>query len=247
MFSGFSNLFLFNTVMHKAAPPDYKYEKVPIVDHMAQYLHIRLNVMNYGLTKLTLTNAGNIALPTKNWQMYFYYSFFIKSVNNVPLGKNIDKHGIRITHINGDLYCMEPTAAFKYLLPDRRIELYLQSSRIIARTDVMPNWYVVSCGVPRILNCTKDEAITFVGPFDSPNKWTIHPDNRSNSYTPEQRYSLNKVEDLRKVVRPVMPTPVELTISDASTLTIDPQSWVIISKQGMEQEAAYLSGKSKCH
>ncbi len=231
--------------MHKEEPAENTHEELLVVNYLARYVHVRLDILGSFSKKFTFTNTGKTTIQNKDWQIYFFHLNLITNVDNIPLNNSISlsKCGVRITHVNGDLYCMQPTASFKTWLPKGKIELTIQAYSSIARTDVMPNWYVVYGNVARILNCTKDEALTFVEPFDSTNRWKIHPDDIYNPYTPEQRYSLNKVEDLRKVVRPVMPTPVELTISDASTLTIDPQTWVIISEQGMEQEAAYLSGK----
>lgn len=221
------------------------------VNYLGHHLHVHYDVIDNLKAdwrcniELTLTNTGQLTIHNNNWQMYFHNFHMIEKQRLEKTGTAlIPEYGVQLSHVNGGLFKMEPTELFKPLLPGGVLKMSLVSAYyIIARTDFMPNWYVVSPRThPRILDCTKDEALTFVGSFDSPKKWKRQSKDTFNPYTSEKRFRLNMVEDAGKITRHVVPTPVEMSISDASILTIDLNTWVIVSEHGLKQEAEYLSG-----
>ena len=59
----------------------------------------------------------------------------------------------------------------------------------VARTDIMPNWYVTSPdgGDIRTIKHTEGETINHVGEFDTPEKWKRMEIDTFNPPTPEER------------------------------------------------------------
>jgi hexosaminidase len=220
------------------------------VDYLSRNLVIRYDVidnllptMNVSI-RLTLKNKGQMTIPHTNWQIYFFNFRMIEKHRLEKTGSAvIPEYGIRISHINGGLFCLEPTDAFEPLTPGKELVMSLLSAYYtIGRYDMMPNWYVVAKNAqPRILECTRDEALTYVGPFDNPNKWKRQKEDTFNPYTMEQRYDLNVVEDLGKVGHAVLPTPVSISVSEADKMTLNPKEWVIVSEHGLKYEANLLS------
>ena len=115
------------------------------------------------LAELTLAAP---AAPAAGWSLYF------SSVNPILKAGGED---FALTHINGDLYRLTPTAAFAGLVPDRPIRIGLKlAGRQLSELYPMPNYYVAADGLaartiastrPAIDPETGLERLAFVAPF----------------------------------------------------------------------------------
>lgn len=213
---------------------------------MASSLDLRFDVLSNMAAgcyvRLTFTNKGRFAISSGKWEIYFSTLRAMSHSSNV-LGSNPKK--MTVSHINGYLHKLNPTKNFPNLLPggEEQIDL-LAGGAIIAKTDVMPNWYVVARGLkPRIIESTRGESLTFVGPFDSESKWKRSPQDMYNPFTPEKRFKINDVADLKRPGNLITPTPLVLKYLSASQRAdLNIGKWNIIANQGLDEEAHFLAG-----
>ena len=112
----------------------------------------------------------------------------------------------------------------------------------VARTDVMPRWYLSAEGsTPRVIKNTDDEELSFVGKFDTKAKWKRFENDEYDPYTPEKRYGADFTLDLESAPNDVIPTPVEMDSDNNSGVTITSE-WTVYVQAGLENEAAPLKG-----
>jgi len=150
-----------------------------------------------------------------------------------------------VIHINGYLHELTPTQHFPNLLPDGKVEVDLSAtSVIVAKTDVMPNWYVVAGGLePRILDSTKGESLKFVGSFNSASQWKRSAQDLYDPFTPEKRYEINDIADLKRPGSLIIPTPLVLKyVSKSQRVDLGDENWNIVAHRGLDKEAQYLAG-----
>ena len=106
----------------------------------------------------------------------------------------------------------------------------------------MPRWFVSAEGLSaRVVKNTDNEELSFVGKFDTKEKWKRFADDVYNPYTPEKRYSVDFVSDLESAPYDVIPTPVEINVDESSGVIIT-QEWTVYIQAGLENEAAPLKG-----
>ncbi|CAH1784243.1 unnamed protein product [Owenia fusiformis] len=216
------------TINYIADQLDVKYEVITNLKYRDEFFE----------QKLTLTNKGDQIITKGNWEIYFYSIRKLEKFSStvwIELGTS----GMRALHVTGTLYKMAPGENFKDLASKASLEaVYKSEAWIVARTDTMPNWYVVADGlVPRTIASTADEGLAFIGPFDTKEKWkrfdfkegTHERHDRFDAYTPEQRYMMNTISDLRKPGTPVTPTPTESTIDETKlTVSMNTGDWVLV-------------------
>ena len=111
-------------------------------------------------------------------------------------------------------------------------------------TDCYYFRYVAAKGLePRILNSTAGESLDFIAPFDTPQKWKRGSNDVYNPYTPEERFEMNDVDDLRAAPLIVLPTPLHTTASRFTTMSFEPETWVIVlESNSLKREANYMNG-----
>ncbi|WP_284509742.1 carbohydate-binding domain-containing protein [Salinivibrio costicola] len=128
--------------------------------------------------KVAFTNQSAKTLPKAGWAIYFSHIRMIKS---------IDTDQLKVSHVNGDLFKLEPTDAFVPLAPgDQLVVGFNASDWQVAKSDIMPNWYLASddeAGTHTALIASTsnhkngqvptkpDDELTFVGEFNSPAQW----------------------------------------------------------------------------
>ena len=164
------------------------------------------------------------------------------SQSSNPLGSDAK---MTVSHINGYLHKLTPAKNFPNLPPGGGVQVdLLAGGAIIAKTDVMPNWYVAARGLnPRIIESTRGESLTFVGPFDSESKWKRSPEDMYNPFTPEKRFKINNVADLKRPGNLITPTPLVLKYLSASQrVDLNSGRWNIIANRGLDEEAQFLAG-----
>ena len=213
---------------------------------MASSLDLRFDVVsNVGgscFVRLTFTYKGSSTIRSRHWKIYFN-ALKEMSQNTDPFGSSNLK--MTVNHINGYLHELTPTQHFPNLLPDRKVEVDLSASGVIvAKTDVMPNWYVVAGGLePRILDSTKGESLSFVGSFNSASQWKRSAQDLYDPFTPEKRYKINDIADLKRPGSLIFPTPLVLKyVSKSQRVDLNDGKWNIVAHRGLGKEARYLAG-----
>ncbi|BDU39719.1 beta-N-acetylhexosaminidase [Vibrio nigripulchritudo] len=175
--------------------------------------------------EITITNTSDKAV-NKDWDLYF------PSIHRV-----LDTRGdlFTITHIDGDLHRVSPTAKFNGLQPGESVTVeYDAEYWQIVNSDFMPNYYISADGLKGelIKNTAVKEADTgfedlsgFLTPISNDpadtDQWRRTADDKTNVATAGSRFEKNSdVADLGQaaVSAQIVPTPVELTIQ---TGTID--------------------------
>ncbi|XP_005095957.2 beta-hexosaminidase [Aplysia californica] len=205
----------------------------------------------FTVAQLTLTNAGEVRLPSFGWKIMFnsVHQIFVESMISQ---KSIQiNYGLEISHINGELYSLTPTDAFgDALMPGeaRVLKLHLKCCSIVV-TDSIPNWYMTVPGLqPRLIKSTTGESFSFVEDRDTPETWKRDADPNSvqfdyfDPFTAETRYKTKGVADLGSAPIPVIPTPVEVSYDNSSRLNVFKGKWKLSVDKGKElkTEALYL-------
>lgn len=213
---------------------------------MASSLDLRFDVLSNTelrgcYARLTITNKGRDTIKSGRWEIYFSSLRPMSHYVN-PLSSNSK---MVVSHINGYLHKLKPNKYFPNLHPGRvvQVDLSIQNA-IVAKTDVMPNWYVTAYGLePRIIDSTKGESLKFVGTFNSASKWKRSAQDMYNPFTPEKRFEINNIADLKRPGHLIIPTPLVLKrVSDSQHVDLDSGRWSVVAHRGVEKEAQYLAG-----
>lgn len=198
------------------------------------------------LSQITLSNKGSLPIRHGKWSVYFCNIRLVEPehLKHNPAGYVIPgNYGIKFFHINGCLHKFQTTSDFKEIAAgDSFTFKFMAAHWSVARTDVMPRWYLSAEGsAPRIIKSTDDEELSFVGKFDTKAKWKRSEDDVYDPYTPAKRYSVDFISDLEIAPNDVIPTPVEMDIDKNSGVTVTSE-WTVSIQAGLENEAAPLKG-----
>jgi hexosaminidase len=200
--------------------------------------------------RVTLTNKGDRAISRGDWAIYFCSIRIIEPehLSFNPQGYIVPEGpGIKLTHINGCLHKMEPTEEFKDLGPDSNVQVEFKVKYFaVARTDIMPNWYVAATGLEaKTINNTIGEGLGFVGDFNTEKQWKRYTGDRYHPYTPEQRYDDIEVNDLGSSPLLLIPTPLYVSgWNKTQRMTLVKTSWTMSVGIGLKNEASYLVGET---
>ena len=233
------------------------------LDQIADKLDIKYSVLDNlkdgkstYRSQITITNKSDIPLDYKsNWKIYFCH---IRMVEPSSLPKHnhaeIKKEGVRFSHVNGCLFTLEPMKTFKTLKKEESLTIKFKCQYYcVARTDLLPNWYIVSGNLePCIIKCTSGSNLSFVQPFDKPEKWKRFDYKQENGfmrvdkydpYTPEERWKRNAVEDYGKAGTPILPTPAKASYDWEKTAALSIDQFTIVCDEKLQNEALFLKGK----
>lgn len=197
---------------------------------------------------MTLENSGSEAIPNGPWAIYLCHIRVIEPAHTKhnPSGYVIPgSHGIKVTHINGCQHKFEPTASFSGLAGFQSLMVDFDAENWnVARTDVMPNWYIAAEGLQaRTITSTSGEDLSFVGPFDSPKKWKRIPSDKYDPYTPQKRYTINDINNLKKPGQLIIPSPQEiLGLDESKKINLRTGDWSIVAGADLKKEASFLAG-----
>ncbi|WP_087016834.1 family 20 glycosylhydrolase [Thaumasiovibrio subtropicus] len=209
------------------------------------------NDYNTFLAELSLTNEGSKVITGADWEIWFSH------IRQIPV---VNSDQVVISHVNGDIFKLTPTANFQPLQPGENLTFTFEGAAWqVAKTDIMPNWYLVSedkgTTVTALIQSTSnqvdgvvpvkpDEELSFVGEFTSSKQWKRYDSaalvDQYNPYTAEQRFERNADLSLTPASG-VIPTPANMTIGTGH-LVID-NSWQVVYDAGYESEAAYLAAQ----
>ncbi|XP_013407629.1 uncharacterized protein LOC106171729 isoform X1 [Lingula anatina] len=181
--------------------------------------------------QVTLTNEGEATITaTGTWSIYFYMVFMLQNKQwPYPEGYVIRGSGFKLYHVGGHLFCLTPLTDTK-ITPGEKVVIKLDCQAwSVAKTDVMPNWYVTAEGhEPQIIQCTAGETLAFVAPFSRPQQYKRLKQDQFNPFTPSQRYEKNdKIKYRKDGLLLVIPTPVELRADRKRLISFKYQDWVL--------------------
>ncbi|KAK3094743.1 hypothetical protein FSP39_005676, partial [Pinctada imbricata] len=221
------------------------------VDNIARSLYVTYTVLNNlvdtnnsFLLRLTFENVGNLTVTYGNWSIYFY-SIRLLQPQHFPYENGYLLHdcGLWLHHVAGSLYRLQPDFD-KFIMAKGQKRSCLVRGKYwqVARTDIMPKWYIAADGMmPRIIENTKGDDLDFVQPFNAPNRWKRYPNDQFNPYSPMTRYRVNDdVIDYGGKIKPVIPTPRLLRRLDMSII-ITPQDWAVLESADFPQESKLLA------
>ena len=207
-----------------------------IINSIAANMKVRFEVLEgFHRAVITLLNNGSEPIERSLWSM------FVCITTGMELGHLVHKTegyilpnttSIKLTHLNGCSYKVEPTKHFKAILPGKSLEFMVHIGPTMARSDLGPRWYIAAEGLePRTISNTANEALDFV----------FFP-NRSKSW---DSFANNDVVDLGNAPLLVIPTPSQITGLNATRkLSID-ENWIVLGEPGLEDETSFLAGKRK--
>ena len=94
-------------------------------------------------TELVFSESAGQRLPPKGWKLYF--NFARQIVPGSATG------GMQIQHINGDFFCLSPTADFKGIEADKSASIELTSTEwLVNRTDAPEGFYLIWDNAPDV-------------------------------------------------------------------------------------------------
>ncbi|EOG6961471.1 family 20 glycosylhydrolase, partial [Aeromonas salmonicida] len=221
------------------------------VDLKYQVIDNTLTDGNSFRASITLRNNTAQPLPATGWSLWFSH---IRDVSKLYTDQ------FKVTHVNGDIFKLEPTAQFRGVPAGQSFEIAFDGGNWqVAKSDVMPNWYFAAQDakgnpITALLASTSNThngvvptepsaELPFVGDFSTPKQWKRYngPSNidRWNPFTAAERYARNA--DLSVQAHPVgvVPTPAELQLATGNvTLGAD---WVVVFDNGYEEQARWLA------
>ena len=223
-----------------------------LVDNMAQYVKLRYDVVdNFAIprkfqAKITLTNTGP-DIPQGNgisWSLYFTHTSLIEPDNIRPDGVELSGIGLKVFIIQGYLYKLVPLASFPGIRYNEALEIpFTGSGASAARTDVMPNWYVVAPNAePRTIESTSGVSLDFVGAFDTERKYKRQPNDLYSPYTATDRFSLWEYNG-ESGIKSIIPTPFLEELDLSRKMKIKESAWVVVvDKDDLIFETQFLAG-----
>ena len=202
--------------------------------------------------ELSFTNNSATTLPASGWAIYFSHTRLIKT---------LDTSAIKFTHVNGDIFKIEPTSQFTPVKPGENFTFQFDNADWqVAKTDIMPNWYFVAeengQSITALIESTSNtingkvpvkpnDELPFIADFDTPQQWK-----RYNSaaitdfydpFTAEDRFARSADLSLINNVSGVIPTPASIT-TGSDSVTLD-NTWVVVFDNGYQEQAEYLAAQ----
>jgi hexosaminidase len=203
--------------------------------------------------QIILSNNCDQPLQNDDWAIYFCHIRMIEP-GHLPHSTTYELRGtgMTITHVNGCLFKLSPTNKFKTMKKGDTLKIKFKAQHYsVARSDLMPNWYLLFPGLrPVLIQSTVGEDMSFVEPFDKPDSWKrfdyeLNGAIRFDHYNPynlQERFDRHKCPDVAPVGPSVIPTPLKLTVVDQKQIIFMQEEWVITAEKQLEQEAKFLSG-----
>lgn len=200
--------------------------------------------------KIDFTNQSGKTLPATGWSIYF---------SHIRMVENVLSDQVTISHVNGDMFKIEPTANFVPLAPGQSLAIEFDAANWqVAKTDVMPNWYFVSEDqgqtITSLITSTSNrvngqvptkpsEELPFVADFSTPQQWKRYGSaaitDFYDPFTAQDRYQRNADLNVINNANGVIPTPAELTLGTGD-VTLD-STWVVVYGNGYEDQAMFLA------
>ncbi|MCW8347915.1 carbohydate-binding domain-containing protein [Vibrio sp. ZSDZ65] len=194
---------------------------------------------------ITLKNDSTVALAASGWSLYF---------SHIRMIRTLSSDAVKITHVNGDIFKLEPTATFKGLKPGHTLRVeFTADAWQVAKTDIMPNWYLANDnGDTALISSTSNlkdgvvpvmpsDELPFVSEFDTEQQWKRYGgiNDYYDPFTAKDRFDRNS--DLKTIANiiGIVPTPSHLAVG-TSNIEIN-NSWVVVFDNGYEEQAQFIA------
>lgn len=205
-----------------------------IIDSIAQNMEVRFDILqSFNIAVITLINKGSASIRRNLWAIYVCIATGLELGHLVHREDGYvlpDKKSIKLTHLGGCSFKIEPTKDFKAIPPGKSIEIMVHIGLTESRSDLAPRWYVAADGLePRIIPNTASEALDFV----------FFPPKRRKSW---DSFVNCDAADLGSAPLLVIPTPSEVVGFNATNkLSVD-GNWIVLGEPGLEGETSFLAG-----
>lgn len=183
---------------------------------------------------LTITNHGAAALGNRGWALYFN---FVRTIvpESLPAG-------VKVTHINGDFFKLEPTEAFEPVQPHGSVVIPFDAAYwAIKETDAPAGFYFVFTDSAGVASAPEPVGSETVAPFVEEKQTDRFPGDMTPVPTAESRHEENRAVRLLPAgdVDRIVPSPVRLE-AGAGSLVLS-SAVPIYHAAGLEGEAAFLA------
>jgi hexosaminidase len=216
------------------------------IDNIAANLDLRYKVIDnlaYNGAKykaqIKLTNKGQTSIEKGDWTVFFCsIRLVLPQTGSQP---------VKFEHINGCLHKFQPTVDFADLSPGTSLDIGVTAQWwVVARTDIMPNWYVSAPGLKaKIIASTVGESLSFVDPFTTKEQWKRFPGDTYDPYSAKKRYDEVEIDVISSQYLPVIiPQPMYLTGLDRGKRIDINKEWKIFVDDGLEKETKLLTGEN---
>ena len=205
-----------------------------IIDSIAQNMEVRFEILqSFNSAVITLINKGSVLIGGNLWAIYMCLATGLELGHLVHREDGYvlpDKKSIKLTHLSGCSFKIEPTKDFKAIPPGKSMEIMVHIGLTESRSDLASRWYVAADGLePRIIPNTASEALHFV----------FFPPQRRKSW---DSFVNCDAADLGNVPLLVIPTPSEVVGFNATNkLSVD-SNWIVLGEPGLEDETSFLAG-----
>ncbi len=178
---------------------------------------------------IQIKNTGD-AWNEKGWAIYY------SSIRKV---QSSDSSDFAVSHVNGDLTKIEPTAGFAGFGAGETKEISIKADYwMVSQTDVMPRFYVVSgTDSANITNTDTESLSAFVSPFTTPQQVLRNGNDHVPTATAQSRFLENaSVTDRGALATAseILPSPRHLTLGAG---TLDLSGGLTIHATGLRNNA----------
>lgn len=199
------------------------------------------------LASVSLANTGKQIISAKRWQLFGYFMRLVEIDNYpYPQGFHLSSCGMKIFHEVGSLYRFEPDGwDFIPIKPYEIVTCRLKIQAFaVARSDFMPRWYVTGSTMPMIVANTDDETLSFIQEFTEEKQYKRRIDDKGRPFYPQERYQQFHSSEGHTATRfKIIPTPLNMKITDKYEMEFNTQSWVILKSETFIKEINHFSGK----
>ena len=204
---------------------------------------------------IIIINRCQTPLPSTNWTIYFCHDRMIQPVFlPSPEGYVFQDIKVKINHVNGCLFQLEPVNGFKGLMENDSMEINFHAKAYsVARSDLFPNWYITfEDKEPELIASTVGEKLTFVEPFKHPVQWKRFdyelPSGGTkydfyDPFTPEVRFDQNKAVNIGRAGKFIIPTPKDCQVNESNFVNLKENTWTVVMDKPFVTEACYLAGR----
>ena len=199
-----------------------------ILDYLSLYLEVTykliINFSNKPVPqKATLKNVGYQCISSgdnNNWAIYLNSLHFLKAQDYIGRYKYISTtSNFKLSHIDGTLYKLAPTAKFRGLKPNESVDININAYSVISRYFLFPRWYVCAPGKkPKIIqNTNEDDELGIATNFN------VLMDYQKSVYnfTPDKRFSEYNIVDLGSAPMRIVPKTMFTELISTDWITVN--------------------------
>ena len=182
------------------------------------------------ISTIKMKNEGNVSLQSDGWVLYF---------NNLrPVQPESFPNTLRLTHINGDFYKLEPTELFEAISPGESYSFSFSTAGSAIKESDAPDGFYVLFDNGDTLEIPDIDIL----PFSNENQYKRSTDDRLvyadaeyyyKKYDPAFSFEGTEIEK-------ITPTPYQSSIKGGNPFSFD-NNLTLYYEEGLESEAHVLS------